>query len=167
MINYFYGNLFELFDTTPVNMNGDELHFIIHGCNAQGRMGTGFAKELRERFPDAYKAYNDAYVNNNNRLELGTVINHPVHSSLVICNAITQQFYGYDGKKYVSYDAIDTIFEELNKTAKTVLDLKLVDSVHFHFPKIGAGLAGGDWEIIEKIIDSRVTYASKNLYELR
>lgn len=165
MINYYYGNLFELFDTTSINP--DELHFIIHGCNAQGRMGTGFANEIRKKFPDAYKAYHDEYTNNNNRLELGTIINYPVHSSLVICNAVTQQFYGYDGKKYVSYDAIDNIFNELNKTAKTVLDLNLVNNVHFHFPKIGAGLAGGNWEIIEKIIDYNVTYASKNLYELK
>lgn len=166
MINYFYGNLFDLLDTRPQFMSSNELHFIIHGCNAQGRMGSGFAKELRERFPKAYEAYNDEYVKNNNRLELGTMINHPVHSSLVISNAITQQFYGYDGKKYVSYDAIDSVFKELNNTAKTVLDLKLVDSVHLHFPKMGAGLAGGNWEVIERIIDSSVTNATKNLYEI-
>ena len=39
--------------------------------------------------------------------------------------------------------------------------------MHFHFPKIGSALGGGDWGVIESIINHRVTEATKNLYELK
>lgn len=165
MFNYWYGNLFE--KVTPSLINDGDIHFIIHGCNAQGRMGSGFAKELRERYPGAYTAYHDEYVRNNNRLILGTVVNYPVSESLIISNAITQDFYGYDGKKYVSYDAIDDVFASLNNTAKVLKELGSVHEVYFHFPKIGSALGGGHWDVIEQIIDFRVTDAIKNLYEMR
>ena len=166
MINYFYGNLFELVLNQQQRWEQD-VHFIIHGCNAQGRMGSGFAKELRSRFPHAYDDYIAAYEAGNNRLKLGSVVYHAAETDLIIANAITQEFYGYDGSKYVSYDAIDDVFKELNHTASLLKTVSGKEEVHFHFPKIGSALGGGDWDVIESIINNRVTEATKNLYELK
>lgn len=165
MINTHVGNLFDLV------LNGQrwdsDVHYIIHGCNAQGRMGSGFAKELRERFPNAYDDYIVAYEEGNNHLDVGTVIYHAAEQDIIICNTITQEFYGRDGAKYVSYDAIDKIFLELDNSAKVLKKVSGIEEVHMHFPKIGSDLGGGCWNVIQEIIDHRVQNATKNLYELK
>lgn len=159
------GNLFDL----VLNQQRweQDVHFIIHGCNAQGRMGSGFAKELRTRFPDAYDEYIVEYEKGNNHLNLGTVVYHAAETDLIIANAVTQEFYGRDGAKYVSYDAIDSVFAELNNTAKVLKEVSGKEAIHFHFPKIGSDLGGGDWNVIAQIIESRVTEATTNLYVLK
>lgn len=162
-MNYFYGNLFEKYCELDVQ---NCIHFIIHGCNAQGRMGSGFAKELRNLFPGAYDEYIKTYTELNNKLILGTNVYHSINKKLVICNSITQEFYGYDNKKYVSYDAIYECFKQLDDNAKTLKSLTDIEQIFFHFPKIGSDLGGGKWEIIEKIIDTTVTNASTNVYQL-
>jgi O-acetyl-ADP-ribose deacetylase (regulator of RNase III) len=164
MIQVFKGNLFDYL--TPITEDESSVHFIIHGCNAQGRMGTGFAKELRRRFPSAYHEYDKAYSDGNNHLKVGSVIYHAESTNLIICNAVTQEYYGRDGAKYVSYDAIDNVFIDLDNTASLLKKLSGIRDVHFHFPKIGSDLGGGNWNVIAEIIDSRVTNATKNLYEL-
>lgn len=165
MINYFYGDLFSLVE--DMICDGNHMHFIIHGCNAQGRMGTGFAKTLRDKYPGAYDEYRNEYLSNNNRLKVGSVVNYTHSPNLIISNAITQDFYGYDGEKYVSYDAIDSVFEELDGIAKVLKTMGGYEEIHFHFPKLGAALGGGDWDVIESIIEHRVQNAQKYLYELK
>lgn len=148
-----------LFDSYTKNANDGDLHIIVHGCNAQGKMGSGFAKELRERFPNAYDTYRDVYTSQG--LKVGTTVYHIQNDNLLIANAITQEYYGYDGEKYVSYDAIDNVFKDMNdfiaQTGRVT---------HVHFPQIGAALGGGYWNAIAEIIDHRITNATKNLYIL-
>jgi hypothetical protein len=43
MIHSSYGNLF---DKYSLSVNSDHLHIIVHGCNAQGRMGSGLLKNF-------------------------------------------------------------------------------------------------------------------------
>lgn len=150
------GNLFEEY---PKYVESTDLNIIVHGCNAQGKMGSGFAKELRARYPDAYQVYHDTYKSTG--LKLGSTVYHMVDDNLLIANAITQQYYGYDGEKYVSYDAIDTVFKDMNEfIAQTGR------KTHLHFPQIGAALGGGYWDAIAEIIKHRITNATKNLYIL-
>jgi O-acetyl-ADP-ribose deacetylase (regulator of RNase III) len=61
----------------------------------------------------------------------------------VIINAISQKDYGTE-KVQVSYWAIANIFRNIN-----VLNIGEVA-----LPKIGAGLAGGDWNVISAIIEN-------------
>lgn len=139
------------------------MHIVVHGCNAQGVMGSGFAKELRSRYPDAYTEYRNTFLNKG--LALGDVVCYIPTVNLVIANAITQVNYGYDGKKYVSYDAIDTAFTEIEDMASTLVQYQ--HSVEVHFPLLGAGLAGGNWDVISQIIDTRLKTPTKNLYILK
>lgn len=159
MINEHYGNLFEQF--IAVTCQPDALHIIVHGCNAQGKMGSGFAKELRERYPVAFLEYRKHCESYSNSIaNVGSIAYAVINDNLIIANAITQKFYGYDGKKYVSYDGVDAAFKDLNK---------LCDNgriVHVHFPKIGADLGGGNWNVIKEIIDHRLVNANKHLYIL-
>jgi O-acetyl-ADP-ribose deacetylase (regulator of RNase III) len=56
----------------------------------------------------------------------------------------TQEFYGKDGKKYMSYEAF---FSSFLRVADHYEESTIV------MPKIGAGLGGGDWNTIEDIIN--------------
>lgn len=122
---------------------------IVHGCNAQGVMGSGVALAVKKKYPECYDIYTRV------PLSLGEVVwydastdyNDPPHE-LWIANAITQEFYG-TGKRYVNYAAIAECFKKVFRNAKA-----LRAGYHdVHFPKIGAGLGGGDWSIIEQIIN--------------
>lgn len=162
-----FGNLFELYKSASKNRSAayqlceeERVDVIVHGCNAQGRMASGFAKELRARFPGAYDEY--MKVHDSTGLSLGeNVMYIDETENVIICNSITQDRYGYDGKKYVSYDGIDVCFEKLNEVLK-----QLGKNVHVHFPLIGADLGGGNWNVISEIIESRLNDVHKHLYKL-
>lgn len=126
-------------------------HFdvIIHGCNCFCIMGGGIAKEVRERHPEAY--YEDCKTAQGDKGKLGKYSYHFSYGEgdhqFCIVNAYTQ--YGlWGGDEHtpaVDYDAVRRVFK------------KIKQNVHpedrIAYPMIGAGLAGGDWGIISKIID--------------
>lgn len=53
--------------------------------------------------------------------------------------------YGGSGR-YVNYAAIAKVFTEVFRQVR-------ISKLPVHFPKIGAGLGGGNWDIIEAIIN--------------
>lgn len=118
--------------------------YIIHGCNAQGVMGAGIAKLIKSYWPEVYQEY--MRVHETTGLKLGTIIPVSVSPDLMIVNCITQDNCGTD-RRHVSYDAVTQCAERLNE---------FVDAMRYkpiiHTPLIGAGLAGGDWGIIEMIL---------------
>ena len=93
-----------------VTLNGNVLDvakgIIVHGCNAQGVMGSGIALEIKNRFPNVFDAYRKHYIKNNNSLTLGEIIPAKVADDKWIVNAITQKFFGKD--KSVRYAFIVT-----------------------------------------------------------
>lgn len=126
---------------------------IVHGCNAQGVMGSGFARQVKELYPKAFEKYArwcnshyaayDDHAYDIRSLIIGTVVPVEVKPNLVICNAITQFEYGTD-RRHVDYEAIAEAFELISKTYA---------GSDIHFPMIGAGLGGGNWNIISTIIE--------------
>jgi O-acetyl-ADP-ribose deacetylase (regulator of RNase III) len=121
---------------------------VVHGCNAQGVMGSGVARVVRNNFPAAYYEYVRHYEEHG--LKLGEVINVMVLPSRYIANAITQEFYGNDGKRYVSYKGIRETFSKIRTLAQE-LNIETIN-----YPMIGAGLGGGDWGEISRIIDEQL-----------
>ena len=66
---------------------------IVHGCNCQGKLCSGFAAQIRKRFPIAYLEYSQLYKEYG--LTLGEYI--VVYSNgYCIFNAFTQEYYGRD-----------------------------------------------------------------------
>jgi len=137
-IKYITGDLFKT-----------EHKYIVHGCNAQGKMGKGVAKTMRELFPKAYDEYYNLWLRNKS-LVPGT-INIVDCGSKTIINAITQKYYaGFYGDpvRYVSYDAVADCMKAINET---------IPGEYLAMPRIGAQLGGGNWEIIRKIIEEELT----------
>lgn len=132
-----------------IDKNGStELVIIAHGCNAQGRMGSGFAKVVRALNEGVY----DSYIKSGHKL--GTVSYFELYPNVFVANCVTQEFYGYDGNKYTSYDAVDSCFKQVNEFIKSHLNVN--ERAQLVFPKIGAVLGGGNLEVINKIIDVNV-----------
>jgi O-acetyl-ADP-ribose deacetylase (regulator of RNase III) len=137
--------------------------YILHGCNAQGAMGSGFAAGVASLYPEARQAYLDRHAID--PLKVGEII--PVDcGSHTIINGITQEFYGRSPDTvYVSYDGIADVIRAVN-------DLVQVSPVHVQaiprvaMPKIGAGLANGEWAVIEKLIEEFSTNFQPVVYVL-
>lgn len=136
MLKVIKGNLFEL---------APEKCIIAHGCNAQGVMGSGFAKAIRDMYPEAFEVYHTTYKHHG--LALGEVIPCGNRESRIIANCITQEYYGRDPDSvYVSYDAV-------------VLSMKIVArhsarlKLPVYLPFIGGGLANGNRNILMAIFE--------------
>lgn len=157
MIEYRKGDLFE-----------DNPKIIAHGCNAKGFMGSGFAKQIRKKFPEAYNDYAEYCRLREPTYLLGT---NRVYTKgdVTIVNCITQQEYGIDGKRYVSYDAVNDCMSKLASAMvwKGVMgDWRPITEIPVCMPKIGAGLGGGEWSIIEAIINHHLKEQHIIVYEL-
>ena len=119
---------------------------ILHGCNAQGVMGSGVAKAIRAKYPLAYEIYRKKYECDG--LLLGEVVYAYISSeNLWIANGISQEYYGRIEKTYVDYEAINSIITNVNSFAHK----HGIDEVAM--PLIGAGLGGGSWKIISNEIE--------------
>lgn len=123
------------------NLLDTDIKHILHGCNARGVMGSGVAKLIRQKWPKAYEDYSVVY--NSVGLQLGSYITSTQPDGKMVINGITQETYGKTGV-HVSYWAIANIIRNLNSD-----DIKYIA-----MPQIGAGLGGGDWRIIEAIIEN-------------
>lgn len=132
------------------NILGNTSGIIVHGCNAQGVMGSGLAKQIKEMYPAAYATYKQQELFSGLKLGSYTSVQPHIHQELFIVNMITQNRYGKDGKKYVSYDAIDEGFTKLF----AALETKGMQNLTVRFPAIGAGLGGGNLDVILSIIQS-------------
>lgn len=123
---------------------------IVHGCNACGVMGSGVALAVKKMYPGAFESYREIYEDEG--LDLGTPYPFCPTTDLCIWNAITQEGFGQPDRN-CSYDAIQTCFEEINAA---VISFEEIDK-EIHIPAIGAGLGGGNWEIIREIIEQTCT----------
>lgn len=130
---------------------------IVHGCNAQGVMGSGVALAVKRKFPGAFTTYLAQYTQGG--LELGVAYPYQDNNELIIWNAITQDNFGY-GLRQVSYDAVETCFAQINWHIKEggVDNDKFTQPNEVHIPMIGAARGGGNWEIIREIIEQTMDY---------
>lgn len=137
-----------------------DCNYICHQVNCQGKMGSGIAKSIKEKWPIVYEQYVAAYkqreaeINEMCSFEYSldvseTLLGHlqqiKVSDKQTVINMFSQQYYGYDGKRYTSYDAfwacLGGIRDSVPKGSK------------IGFPKgIGCGLGGANWQVIETMI---------------
>lgn len=138
MLQHTKGNLLTLAERGKFDI-------IVHGCNCQNTMGSGIAKEIRERFPSAYDV-DTAYHEKKKLipyLKLGN-FTHTRVGSFTIVNAYTQYDYLPRGVDHFEYASFAVILQKL---------LYLYPNYDFGFPYIGMGLAGGDKDRIISMLE--------------
>lgn len=121
---------------------------IVHGCNCLSTMKAGIAPQMAaafgcDKFPMELEGPNIT--------KLGNIDYKQINNSLTVVNAYTQYKYGMnhkDGDKIpFDYEAFTICMRKMNIVFK---------GKHIGLPKIGAGLAGGDWSIIKSIIEKEL-----------
>ena len=135
-----------------------EFDLIVHGCNCFCIMGAGIAKGIKSEFPEAFDA--DQATAKGSKDKLGTcsfakIEREGIH--LIVVNAYTQFHYSGPGIK-VDYDAVRSCMKWIKEN---------FEKKRIGLPKIGAGLAGGDWKRISQIIDEELGGEDVTLVEFK
>jgi len=137
-----------------------EENILVHQVNAQGKMGSGIAKQIRTKYPKVYEEYK-AFCDNKAPQELiGKLQAVNVDGGKIVINLFGQYDYGYDGERYTSYDALYDGLEHIKKVAK---ENKLSVAVPH---SIGCGLGGANWSIVYKIIEEIFEDYEVTIYKL-
>jgi O-acetyl-ADP-ribose deacetylase (regulator of RNase III) len=139
---------------------------ITHGCNCLSNMGAGIAPQMAKAFgvdkfwmeswgPSISKLgcidYETCVIGKNDIWSIEDADNKLNEPELIVVNSYTQFRYGKnhtDGvSKPLDYEALTLCMRKINQE---------FSGKHIGLPKIGAGLAGGDWNRIKKIIQTEL-----------
>jgi O-acetyl-ADP-ribose deacetylase (regulator of RNase III) len=135
-------------------------HFdvIVHQCNCFNTMGLGIARQIATQLPEAAIADNYTKRGDANKLgTIGVVEIERKNIKFIVVNAYGQ--YGCNiSKVNADYDALRSCFKEVKKQ---------FSGKRIGFPKISAGLARGNWDIISKIIDEELEGEDYTLVEFK
>lgn len=163
----------DLFDTNA--------KFICHQVNCAGKMESGVALQVRQKYPHVYKEYKKVASED----MLGEVQIIPVNSKFIghepgdiwcgmkvkgfretqwICNLFAQKSYGYDGKQYTSNEALRQCFKKL---AGMVHEKNNNFGQTIAMPyKIGCCRGGSDWSDVANIIEEEFKDCNVELWRL-
>lgn len=130
--------------TLPV---GDGPKVIAHVCNDVGGWGRGFVVAVSRRWPGPEAAYRRWHKEGaGGGFELGRIQLVEVGEALWVANLVAQAGVRATASgPPLRYEALTSCLEALRTSA-------LERGASVHMPRIGAGLAGGDWTVIEGIV---------------
>lgn len=127
---------------------------ICHQVNCRGAMNSGVAKAIRQKYPIVYTKYAEAaedidigFGDKNLSWEhmLGHIQDVYTDDNRCIINMFAQNGYGYDGKRYTSYDAFWNCLQEIKNIVPK--ESKIA------FPaRIGSVRGGANWPVIQMMI---------------
>lgn len=156
MIHYFKGDVF-----AGLEKSNKPTKILIHICNNKGGWGKGFVTALSNKWEQPETLYRECF-----KLKfcncLGDVQICQIGSIYVI-NMVAQDGYRTQGNPHpLNYYALSNCLTKLQDWIKIA---KLEAPIIF-CPKIGTGLAGGDWNVIEKLLLKYLNEIDLNVYEL-
>ena len=126
--------------TQPIGNEG----IICHVNNDVGGWGSGFVMALSKKWYQPQEEYQRL---STNKRKVGNVQFVTVDNNLIVANMIAQnglRFNEFDVPA-VNYAAIKVCMERVCKMADSM-------NLNVHMPRIGAGLSGGSWDIVEFIL---------------
>lgn len=144
MITYLVG------DATQPQDEGNKI--IAHICNNIGAFGKGFVLSVSKRWPAVKIMYQGWYsgarrVDQDPTFGLGQIQIVKVKDDIWVANMIAQEgIYAKNGIPPIRYTAVRECLVTLAEKAKEM-------KASIHLPRIGCGLAGGEWRFIEAIIN--------------
>lgn len=133
-------------DATVPQAKGPKL--IAHVCNDLGGWGKGFVLAISKRWPEPEAAYRRWYrERSDNDFRLGAIQTVQVQEDIWVVNMVGQRGMKTGSKgPPVRYEAIRECLEKLLPVATAL-------RATVHMPRIGCGLAGGEWTRIEPLIE--------------
>jgi O-acetyl-ADP-ribose deacetylase (regulator of RNase III) len=138
---------------------GGQFDVMVHGCNCFCAMGNGIAGQIKKQFPAAFEA--DKQTSKGDKQKLGTCTTATIDGdgghAFVVVNAYTQYTWSKKEQRTADYEAIRSCMKWIKATYA---------GKRIGLPRIGAGLAGGDWATIKQIIDEELAGEDVTLVEL-
>jgi len=128
---------------------------LVHVVNDIGAWGKGFVLAVSSRWPHVKTAYRTGW----HGRKLGDVQFVEAEEGLVVANLFGQRgIQGRRSRPPVRYGAI-------RKGLARVAIRARADGAHVHMPRIGCGLAGGDWDVVLGIIEEEMDSVEVMVYE--
>lgn len=136
---------------------------ICHQVNCQGVMGSGVAKQVRNKYPHVYEKYIELCNTESDKKKLlGTVLN--VSSDVLgsgngcigdkfptISNLFAQEKFGYDGTCYTDYNALNRC---LQKVVMMTFTKNNWSDATIAIPYLmGCHRGGGDWDEVYQMME--------------
>lgn len=140
-------------DATNPKIEGPKI--ICHVCNDIGKWGKGFVMALSKKWFEPEKMYHTWYNNRSDHFgtfQLGETQYILVEKELWVANMIAQHgiYKDSNGIPPIRYNSLRSCLKQVNEFAT-------YHKASIHMPKIGCGLAGGDWLEVKEIILQELT----------
>lgn len=140
---------------------------ICHCCNNSNKWGSGFVVPLGNKYPESKKAYHEWFHTGDPVLgDVQFVYIRRENYDICVANLIGQHGVRWQGKTPpIRYNAIAKGLERVYQEA---IDPKfnMPEPVSVHMPRMGAVLAGGNWQEIEKLINLSMGGVETYVYTL-
>lgn len=137
---------------------------ILHICNDIGAWGSGFVMALSKKWKQPQESYlRTSY------LSLGNIQIVQVEPELKVINMIAQHGTGtHLGVPPIRYMALTNCLEKVKAALSRKDEIEETDirGYSIHMPRIGTCRAGGDWKVIETIINEILGYHNIYVYDL-
>lgn len=120
---------------------------ICQQVNCQGKMNSGLAKSIREKWPNVYSEYLSFCKSDWGFDLLGKFQKIKVSNDLFVGNIFGQYNFGYDNQRYTDYCALNISFQELYNNSG-------FHKLQVYFPMdFACCRGGGDWRIVSAMIE--------------
>ena len=130
------------------NLLDAQTDVIAHQVNCQGVMGSGVAKQIKEKWPDVFKQY-DYHVRMLDHNVLGDCQLVQIKENKFVANLFGQRYYGRENLRYTSYDGI---YDALVKL-QVYMNTRGCKSIAIPY-KMSSDRGGADWNVILAMIKS-------------
>lgn len=145
-VTYKQGDIFADLDAI------DGHNTLIHICNNKGGWGKGFVLALSKFNKLPEKVFKDSFKDDIN-CSLGCIQNIEISKKLMVVNMIAQNGYKSNTNPIpLDYGALDMCLESISDQ---IIKCKIFTTIIA--PKIGTGLAGGNWTLIESLLTKHFT----------
>lgn len=134
--------------TQPV---GEGTKIIAHVCNNLGKWGRGFVLAISRRWPIVRQTYLTLHTPGTT-IPVGTVQMVKVENDIIIANLIAQN--GLRSRT----NPVPLQYLSLEICLGQVATEALSQHASVHMPRIGCGLAGGEWDKVEPIIQQTLCH---------
>jgi O-acetyl-ADP-ribose deacetylase (regulator of RNase III) len=131
---------------------GKDPRIIVHVCNDIGGWGRGFVLALSKRWKAPERQYREwSKGRGHPPFALGQVQFVGVEEALWVANLIGQ----HGTKKRTNPEPVR--YEAIRAGLSRVAEFAKQQDASVHMPRIGSGLAGGDWDQVKTIIEEELT----------
>jgi Zn-dependent peptidase ImmA (M78 family)/O-acetyl-ADP-ribose deacetylase (regulator of RNase III) len=118
--------------------------------------GAGFSRQVSKKWPQAQLKFKDWVLGARGEFKLGNTHVVRVDDSTTVVSLVAQHGFGPSDHPRIRYNALATSLQQVGELANSA-------GASIHMPRIGAGLAGGSWEVVEEIVEESLCRRGLNV----